>query len=157
MLFRSAVCTRHEDCAFGYCTERDDGAKFCSGECEIDADCPIATMFCGMLGWCAPRDAGSQPEDCYQLSLDQCYSNDGCYTDERCEDMDTTVEGEVLCCTVGERGTEPTGSDCESELECAYGRCIGGMCTGDCDPFEEPTGCPETMECDVYRYLCVPL
>lgn len=149
------TCTRGADCAIGLCLERDDGALFCSGECEGDLDCPL-TMKCGnFFGWCIPRDTDEPIEGCWQLSLDQCFENENCPPDGRCENMGT-AENEVFCCTRGARGTKGVGEACASELECEYGRCLGGLCSAACDFDTDP--CPEaTMYCDTIRERCEPL
>lgn len=155
-----AACTNHEECAYGYCADQTGStARFCSGPCETDTDCTALTMECinSLFGkHCMPRDAGAEPESCAQLSLDQCFSNDACEANERCEDFDSTEETEVFCCTVGARGTKGVGEDCANELDCSYGRCIGGLCTADCDLDVDPCP-PETMECNLIRELCEPL
>lgn len=151
----AASCTADSECGFGRCIARDDGAKFCSGYCESDLECTEATMKCSLVfKWCYPRDAGAPPESCSQISLDQCFYNDNCAANERCENKGTTAN-EVLCCAVGARGTEPVGSTCASELECTFGRCLGGMCSEACDIGVDPCTAAG-MVCNEIRGMCEP-
>ncbi|MGI5865282.1 MAG: hypothetical protein ACOX6T_24955 [Myxococcales bacterium] len=149
------ACTSGADCAIGLCLERDDGAMFCSGECEGSLDCPV-TMYCGnFFGWCVPRDTDEPIEGCWQLYLDQCFENDNCPPAGRCENLGTE-ENEVFCCTRGDRGTKGVGEACASGLECEYGRCLGGLCSAACDFNNDP--CPEeTMYCSTITMRCEPL
>lgn len=148
------TCAADGDCAFGRCLERNDGARFCAGECTTDLECP-GTMKCSAIfHWCYPRDAGAPPESCAQVSLPQCAYNDNCQDAERCENVGTSAN-EVLCCKTGARGTKATGAACASHVECAFGRCVDGLCSALCGDVGDPP-CPSTMECNLIRYLCEP-
>ncbi|MBI5545897.1 MAG: hypothetical protein HY901_18565 [Deltaproteobacteria bacterium] len=150
------LCDSDLQCAYGRCIVRNDGQGFCSGACEIDLECPNSTMKCSpFFHWCYPRDAGAPPTSCSQVSLDPCFFNDNCETDQRCENV-ATPEAEVLCCTVGARGNLGVGEPCASELECSYGRCLGGLCSEACDFDDDPCP-PETMLCNDIRGMCQPL
>ena len=144
------ACEGAAECAFGRCEARDDGAKFCSGACAIDEECPLGFYCSDLFGWCAPRDVDVAPASCGEVGLSQCFNNDNCFLSERCEDLGDVDE--VLCCTVGARGVGAAGDACVSGLECAYGRCLDGACTAACD-FETP--CPNSLICDDLRGLCV--
>ncbi|MGC4116227.1 MAG: hypothetical protein QM765_16945 [Myxococcales bacterium] len=151
----AASCTADSECAFGRCIKRDDGAQFCSGYCESDLDCTEATMQCSTLfKWCYPRDVGAPPESCSQISLDQCFNNDNCDDNQRCENK-ATVADPVLCCTVGARGTGAVGTDCTSELNCAFGRCLGGKCSEACDIGVDPCSAAG-MVCNEMSLMCEP-
>jgi hypothetical protein len=150
-----APCAADEECAFGRCLARDDGARFCSGDCTADPDdCPSSMTCSALFKWCVPLDAGVPPADCDQVSLSQCFFNDNCQANERCENLGT-LQDEVLCCTVGARGQKAVGSACSSELECDFGRCLRGLCSAECDEGVDPCP-PATMECNLLRGLCEP-
>ncbi len=147
-----ATCIDDEDCAFGRCITRDDGASFCSGPCGGDIDCP-AYMFCSdLFAWCVPKDADWQPQFCYEISSTQCYYNDNCSDDQRCEDVSTSGEP-LLCCRPGPRGTKTVGESCASGNECAFGRCLDGLCSAECDYGDDP--CPRPlMTCNFMSGYC---
>jgi len=148
------TCATDADCAFGRCLERDDHKWFCSGACQTDLDCP-GIMFCSaVMKWCVPRDAGAPPKDCAQVSKTQCYYNDNCATAERCQNLGTAAL-EVFCCTTGARGTKTVGTACTSELDCTFGRCLGGLCSEACDIGDDPCP-PATMVCNDIRGMCEP-
>lgn len=148
-------CAGPEDCAFGRCIARDDGQAFCSGECAGDLDCPVRFSCSDVFHWCVPWDTTVPVQSCSELSLDQCFYNDNCAADARCEDVGGP-EGEVLCCTTGPRGTKAVGEACTDHVECAFGRCLGGLCSEACDFDVDPCP-PETMVCNTIRGLCEPL
>jgi hypothetical protein len=150
-----STCTADSECAFGRCEVRDDGAKFCSGYCESDLECSNWMKCSGFFKWCYPRDANAPPASCAQISLDQCFYNDNCLANERCENKGT-VAAEVLCCAVGARGTGAVGTACATELECTFGRCLGGLCSAACDIGADPCP-PATMVCNEIRGMCEPL
>lgn len=150
-----ASCVSENDCAFGRCMERDDGARFCSGSCTSDLECPL-TQFCSdLFSWCVPKDAGAPPTQCSDIAASQCFLNDNCQADERCEDVGG-VGNEVLCCTVGARGTGLVGESCTSELDCSFGRCFGGLCSEACDFGVDPCP-PATMLCNTLSGYCEPI
>ncbi len=149
-----ATCANDGDCAFGRCLERNDHQWFCSGACSSDLECP-GIMFCSsVMHWCVPRDAGAPPKDCNQVGKTQCAYNDNCSASERCENLGTAAV-EVLCCTTGARGTKKVGQACTSELDCEFGRCLGSLCSAECDYDVDPCP-PATMVCNEIRGLCEP-
>ncbi len=148
-------CAQDADCAFGKCLSRDDGAKFCSGDCGSDLDCPGFMLCSDLFGWCYPKDSDWQPSTCAEASLDQCFYNDNCDDADRCEDIGAAPT-ELLCCTPGPRGTAPTGAPCAAHTDCAFGRCLGGQCSDLCAPGADP--CPAAgMACNDLKGLCEPL
>ncbi|MDX9721173.1 MAG: hypothetical protein RBU37_10535 [Myxococcota bacterium] len=145
-------CESELDCDFGRCLERDDGARFCSGACAGDLDCP-SSMFCSdFFSWCVPKDAGAPPESCSELGLDQCFYNENCEEQDRCEDV---IDGELelLCCKPGVRGSGAVGDACSSGNDCSFGRCFDGLCSEYCD-FDDEL-CPQPlMECNYITGYC---
>jgi hypothetical protein len=84
---------------------------------------------------------------CDEGGLTECFANEECQADERCQDVGGGVE--VPCCVPGERGTKATGDECASENECASGVCIGRnddpeICSEDCG---DDMMCPDDLEC----------
>ncbi|MDF1563871.1 MAG: hypothetical protein P1V51_12555 [Deltaproteobacteria bacterium] len=149
-------CTEHGECAFGLCIPRDDGQAFCSGECLVDLDCP-SRMFCSdVFHWCVPMDTTVPIQSCDEVSLAVCFYNDNCSASTRCEDVRGDPADELLCCTVGARGTLGVGEVCASHVDCAFGRCLGGLCSELCDLDNDPCP-PATMICNTIRGLCEPL
>ena len=90
---------------------------------------------------------------CGELGATDCFTNEDCAADERCENVGT-ADVIVPCCQAGARGEGPLGAPCSGENACASSLCIVddpavcGICTGPC---ASPADCPAELP------QCIPI
>jgi hypothetical protein len=90
---------------------------------------------------------------CSELGATDCFTNEDCAADERCENVGS-ADVIVPCCQAGARGEGPLGAPCSGENACASSLCIVddpaacGICTGPC---ASPADCPAELP------QCIPI
>lgn len=100
----------------------------------------------------APDIAGADIASgiCAPIGANECFSNDDCLTERRCEEVDVGGGELYACCVVGARGAGQAGEACDDQNDCASAVCIavgrtmeGGRCSQTCTQASE---CPEGMQ-----------
>ena len=97
----------------------------------------------------APADVANDVgpvSSCDELSTVECFANNECETERRCENAGTENEP-VPCCVLGARGTGQAADACIDENDCESGVCIAGsgpyMCSKTCTTNDD---CPDGMK-----------
>lgn len=89
---------------------------------------------------------------CAPLGANECFSNDDCLIERRCEEVDVGGGELWACCVIGARGTLEAGETCTDQNQCASAVCISVGTTMDNGRCSKP--CVTAQDCPVGMQDC---
>ncbi|MBU0552060.1 hypothetical protein KKF91_13980 [Myxococcota bacterium] len=156
----SAQCANQFDgCEPGSLCAPIGGAAVCLDACAGDGDCRAAEGYrCRTIGVVKDQTGADVPQ---RVCAPNCQSNASCEEGWRCD-------AQAGVCVEGVGAPNPLGGFCESDAECASGRCLTGArwphgyCSSDCAACEGVCGpdgvclsaCAHAQDCRL-GYACV--